>query len=103
MNAQYILMTQSVTGAVVEIILLLIGAAIIGFLTAWYYQKHHYTPIIKQLEDEKADLIRQANGLRDDIKKLNENIVGLEKSLTEKVREITDLKKEIADIKKPKQ
>jgi hypothetical protein len=49
MNAQFILLAQSVTAVVIEIVLLLIGAALIGFLTAWFYQKHFFTPIVKRL------------------------------------------------------
>jgi len=93
MNTQFILLTQSVTGAVIEIILLLAGAAVIGFLTAWYYQKHHYTPIIKNLEAEKADLNNQVAVLKTEKGKLNEKIIGLEKTLEEKGKEIEELKK----------
>lgn len=107
MNAQFILLAQSVTAAVIEIVLLLIGAALIGFLTAWFYQKHFYTPIVKRLEDEKVDLNNQIIGLKTDIAdlnkqvaglksengKLNEKISGLEKSLAEKEKKIADLLK----------
>lgn len=98
MNVQYIFLAQSVTAAVIEIILLLLGAAIIGFLTAWYYQKSVYTPIIKKLESEKEDLnnqvaalknenndlVKKVAGLKDENGKLNEKILALEKSLAEK-------------------
>ena len=101
MNAQFILLAQSVTAAVIEIVLLLIGAALIGFLTAWFYQKHFYTPIVKRLEAEKVDLNSQITGLKSDIVdlngqitglksengKLNEKISGLEKNLPEKGKE----------------
>jgi cell division protein FtsB len=95
MNAQSIFLVQSVTAAVIEIILLLLGAALIGFLTAWYYQKSVYTPVIKKLESEKDDLIRQVAILKNEkdelIKKvavlndekgqLKDKILTLEKSL----------------------
>ncbi len=98
MNAQFIFLAQSVTAAVIEIILLLLGAAVIGFLAAWYYQKSVYTPVIKKLESEKDDLIRQVailNNekdelikkvavLKDENGKLNEKILTLEKSLAAK-------------------
>jgi hypothetical protein len=93
MNTQFILLTQSVTGAVIEIVLLLLGAAIIGFVTAWFYQKHFYTPIIKNLEAEKADLNNQVAVLKTEKGKLNERILGLERNLEEKGKEIEDLKK----------
>jgi len=93
MNPQLIFLAQSVTTAVIEIILLLIGAALIGFLTAWYYQKNYYVPIVKKLEEEKADLNNQITGLKNDIMKLNDNIRGLEKTIEEKDNEISRLKK----------
>ena len=56
MNTQFILLTQSATSAMIEIALLLIGAALIGFFIAWFYQKSVYTPVIKRLESEKEVL-----------------------------------------------
>jgi peptidoglycan hydrolase CwlO-like protein len=100
MNAQFILLAQSVTTAVIEIILLLLGAAAIGFLTAWYFQKNHYVPIVRRLEEEKADLITQVNNLRSETGRLNEKINGLEKSVAEKEKSITGLKKDMDDLKK---
>jgi peptidoglycan hydrolase CwlO-like protein len=99
MNLQYILLTQSVTGAVVEIILLLLGAAIIGFFTAWYYQKSYFTPIINKLEDEKAELHKKIDGLnlditglKNDIGQLKTKVEGLEKTIQSKNAEIEALK-----------
>jgi len=102
MNAQFILLTQSVTAAVIEIILLLLGAALIGFLTAWYYQKNHYVPIVNKLESEKAELISHVNSLKSDIDRLNERINGLEKNLLDRDKAIGELKKEITDLKMKK-
>ena len=93
MNAQFIFLAQSVVSAVIEIILLLIGAAGIGFLTAWFYQKSVYTPIIKRLEEEKEVLNKKIEGLNSDIEKLNGDITGLKKTLAEKDKEIAELKK----------
>jgi peptidoglycan hydrolase CwlO-like protein len=99
MNPQFIFIVQSVTTAVIEIILLLIGACLIGFLTAWFYQKSYYTPIIKKLEAEKEELNRRIDGLnkdiaglKNDITGLNTKISGLEKTIGEKDREIAELK-----------
>ena len=94
MNAQFILLAQSVTAAVTEIVLLLIGAAIIGFLTAWFYQKHVYTPIVKRLEDEKADLNNQIIGLKTDIADLNKQVAGLKSDITDLNGQVTGLKSE---------
>jgi peptidoglycan hydrolase CwlO-like protein len=103
MKTLFILLAQSVTGAVITIVALLLVAAIIGYLTAWFYAKSVYTPIIKDLEAEKADLIKQVAGLKDDISKLNvkvdklnEKIGQLEEEVAKKAKEITAREKEIA-------
>lgn len=101
-----IFIAQSVTGAVLTIIALLLVAAIIGYLTAWFYAKSVYTPVIKQLEGEKADLITQVEGLKEDIRKLNEknnvqnkDIARLEKLITDKDKQLAAKDSEIKDLK----
>jgi peptidoglycan hydrolase CwlO-like protein len=86
MTQLFILLAQSVTGAVITIIALLLVAAIIGYVTAWYYAKSVYTPIIKALETDKANLMIQINGLKDDISKLNDKVG----KLTEKIGKLED-------------
>jgi len=100
MTASFIPLAQSVAGAVITIIALLLVAVIIGYLTAWFYAKSVYTPIIKKLEEEKADLQSEVSRLKDDIRKLNKEIEGLndktkelQKTLSEKDKLIDDLKK----------
>jgi len=93
MNTQFILLTQSATSAMIEIALLLLGAALIGFLTAWFYQKSVYTPVIKRLELEKEELIKNIDGLNKDIMRLNGKISELENVIAEKDKEIGQLKK----------
>jgi uncharacterized protein len=68
----FIQLAQSVTGAVVTIVALLLVAAIIGYLTAWFYAKSVYTPKIKALEADKAALSTQVDGLKNEIVKLND-------------------------------
>lgn len=104
MTLSLIQLAQSVTGAVITIIALLLVAAIIGYLTAWFYAKSVYTPIIKGLEEEKADLLKQVAGLKEDIKKLNntvENLNGkiskLEGEIAKKEQEIKELSKKIKE------
>lgn len=87
-----ILLTQSVATAVVEIILLLVGSALIGFLTAWFYQKSYYTPIIKKLEDEKAELTAKVENLNKEISSLNTKIGDLENIIAAKDKEIDELR-----------
>jgi peptidoglycan hydrolase CwlO-like protein len=96
----YIQLVQSVTGAVVTIVALLLVAAIIGYFSAWFYAKSVYTPIIKGLEADKVELNRQIAGLKDDITKLNSTldklngkIADLEKAIAAKDLEIKDLTK----------
>lgn len=116
MTQLFIQLVQSVTGAVITIVALLLVAAIIGYVTAWFYAKSVYTPIIKGLEAEKADLQKQVAGLKDDItrlnakiEKLNEDIAKLEneiaeknKLISEKEKLIAERDKQIADLKNPK-
>lgn len=93
MNTQLILLIQSATSAMVEIGLLLLGVALIGFFTAWIYQKSVFTPIIKQLESEKVDLNKKIDVLNNDLSKLKGKISELEKIITERDKEIVQLKK----------
>jgi len=113
MKLLFILLAQSVAGSVIEIVLLLLVAGLIGYFTAWFYAKSVYTPIIKGLEEEKTELNRQILGLKDDISKLNgtvdklngtvdklngtvdklnEEIGKLEEEIAEKDKEIENLK-----------
>jgi peptidoglycan hydrolase CwlO-like protein len=92
MNAQFILLTQSAASAMIEIALLLLVAVLIGFLTAWFYQKSVFTPIIKGLEAEKEDLNKRIVGLNNEISGLNTKIGELENSISEKNKEIEQLK-----------
>lgn len=104
MTLSFIILAQSVTGAVITIVALLLVAALIGYLTAWFYAKSVYTPIIKGLEAEKADLQKQVAGLKDDVKRLNgkveelnTKISKLEEQLGAKEKEIKELKSKIRE------
>lgn len=98
----FIQLAQSVTGAVVTIIALLLVAVIIGYFTAWYYAKSVYTPVIKGLEAEKADLIKQVAGLKDDINKLNATVDKLNDKIGKLEKEISEKNAEIKKLSKPK-
>lgn len=111
MTLSFIVLAQSVTGAVIFILALLLVAAIIGYVTAWFYAKSVYTPIIKGLEAEKADLQKQVAGLKEDVSRLNAkveelngNINGLngkisklEEAAAQKDKEIRELKSRIKE------
>jgi peptidoglycan hydrolase CwlO-like protein len=102
MTLLFIQLAQSVTGPVISIIALLLVAVIIGYFTGWFYAKSVYTPIIKGLEAEKADLIKQVAGLKDDISKLNGKIEKLNEKTGKLEEEIAEKDKEIKHLKKSK-
>ena len=102
MNTQLILLAQSATSAMIEIALLLLGAALIGFFTAWYYQKSVFTPVIKRLESEKEDLNKKIDGLNREISGLKADITGLKSKIGELEKTISDKNLEIELLKKPK-
>lgn len=91
MTQVFIQLVQSVTGAVITIVGLLLVAAIIGYLIAWYYAKSVYTPKIKALEDENTGLKREIDSQKDEIRKLND-----EKSLMHK--KIVRIEEKLAEI-----
>ena len=99
MKPLFILLAQSVTGAIITIVALLLVAAIIGYFTAWYYAKSVYTPIIKGLETENAGLIKQVAGLKDDINKLNGTVDSLNEKIDKLQAAISEKDKEIAKLK----
>lgn len=112
MTQLFIPAAQSVTGAVITIIALLLVAGIIGYLTAWFYAKSVYTPIIRKLQSEKEELIRQVETLTGQIEvmkgemiKLNSTIEGqdarikvLEVEIEEKNKELKKIPKTVKDI-----
>ena len=102
MTQLFILLAQSVTGAVITIIALLLVAAIIGYFTAWLYAKSVYTPVIKGLEADKENLNKEVDGLNDDIKKLNGKVDKLTEKISKLEAEIEEKDKEISKLKKPK-
>jgi peptidoglycan hydrolase CwlO-like protein len=102
MTPSFILLTQSVTGAVITVITLGLVAVIIGYFTAWLYAKSVYTPIIKGLENDKADLIKQVDGLNEDLKKLNGKVDKMNEKITKLEEEIEEKDKEIKHLKKSK-
>ena len=102
MKPLFILLAQSTTGPIIEIVLLLLGAVLIGFLTAWFYQKSVYTPVIKRLEAEKEDLNQKIVGLNNDINGFKTKIAELENTIKEKENAIIEKNKEIELLKKPK-
>jgi peptidoglycan hydrolase CwlO-like protein len=101
MTQLFIQLSQSVTGAVITIIALLLVAAIIGYFTAWLYAKSVYTPVIKDLEADKEELNKTVAGLKDDIIKLNGKVDNLNEKIVKLAEEIGEKDKEIKLLKKP--
>jgi peptidoglycan hydrolase CwlO-like protein len=99
MTQSFIILAHSVTGAVITIIGLLLVAAIIGYFTAWFYAKSVYTPIIKGLEAEKADLLKQVASLKDDVSRLNKKVDDLNGKITSLEAEAAKKDKEIKELK----
>lgn len=77
MTQLFVLAAQSVTGAVITIIGLLLVAGVIGYVTAWLYAKSVYTPIIKGLEKDKADLTEQVQNLNRQIEVMKGEVIKL--------------------------
>ncbi|MEI6047382.1 MAG: hypothetical protein WCS03_00660 [Bacteroidota bacterium] len=95
MKPLFILLTQSVTGAVITIVALLLLAAVIGYFTAWFYAKSVYTPVIKGLEADNAGLKKQVTDLKDDIGKLNGKVDKLNEKIGKLEEEIAVMDKRI--------
>ena len=91
-----ILQVMSVGASVALIIVLLLVAGLIGYLTAWYYAKSVYTPVIKKLEEEKAQLNRDIEKLKDDILKLRGKIGELEGKVDELDKDVSEKEREIS-------
>ena len=99
MTLSFILLAQSVTGAVITIIVLLLVAAVIGYFTAWFYAKSVYTPVIKGLEADKENLIKKVDGLNDDVLKLNGKVDKLNDNIRKMEEDIKEREKEIKQLK----
>jgi peptidoglycan hydrolase CwlO-like protein len=100
MTQIFIQQAQTMGGNVALIVLLLLVAAIIGYLTAWFYAKSVYTPVIKQLESEKEGLKAKVSELNDGKKKLEEQIDQLNVKVASIETQIEERDKEIKLLKK---
>jgi len=96
MNTLIIFQVMSVGASAALIIALLLVAGLIGYLTAWYYAKSVYTPVIKKLEEEKAQLNREISGLKEDIAALKSKIVDLDKKIDDLDKDVSEKEREIS-------
>ena len=96
MNALLIQQVMSVPVAVILIIALLLVAGLVGYLTAWYYARSIYTPVIKKLEEEKVQLNREITGLKDNITRLKAKIADLEKKVDDLDKDVSERERELS-------
>ena len=92
MNTLFILLEQTKGSATIEILSLLLVAAIIGYITAWLFYKSIYVKRIKAITSEKDDLNKQ-------IVILNTDKSNLQKSLREKDNQLEHLAMEVNALK----
>jgi len=92
MNTLIILLAQTKSEATIEIIIMLLSSAIIGYLTAWLYYKSIYKKRIEVIESEKHELNNR-------IVNLDAEIFNLKKSLSEKGEETEQLILEVKALK----
>ncbi len=92
MSTLGILLIQTKSGATIEILAFLLGAGIIGYVTAWLYYKSIYVRRIKVIQSEKDELNKEIAKLYEDKSKLNI-------SLNEKDKEIKNLILEVKALK----
>jgi predicted flap endonuclease-1-like 5' DNA nuclease len=86
-----ILQTQSTGGAALEIIVMLLGAAIIGVLTTYFFMKSRYQQTIKELQSKLVEAERSKD-------RLNEELMDARKQLDEKNRQYSELDKKYNDL-----
>lgn len=97
MTQMFVMLAQSVTGAVITIIGLLLVAGIIGYVTAWFYAGSVYKPVIERLNKEKDDLIIQVQNLNRQVEVMNGEIIKLNHTIEGQDEKIKTLEKEIEE------
>ena len=79
MNIIATLLAKTTTGAVIEIIIILLVAGAIAFISAYYLYRAVYLKKIGILEEEKAKLEREVTARDREISELKDRIAELEK------------------------
>ncbi len=92
MNTLLILLVQTKSEATIELLFLLLVAAIIGYVTSWLYYKSVYVRSLKAVESDKHELNNR-------IVNLDEEIFNLKKSLHEYETETEHLLLEMRALK----
>ncbi len=82
-----ILQTQSTAGAALEIIVMLLGAAIIGVVTTYFYMKSKYQQTINTLESKLEAAERSKVHLREELASVKNELASVKEELEEKKKE----------------
>ena len=78
------ILAQTLAGTVIEIIVLLLVAGMIGYLTSFFYYRSIYQKKIDKLKSEMKDLQIKNDGLLDQIDQLNKEVEELKDKLSKK-------------------
>jgi predicted flap endonuclease-1-like 5' DNA nuclease len=81
MNAIIILLGETKLSATIEILFLLIVAAVIGYLTAWLYYKSIYVEKIKSIESEKDKVSKDLLAVESENGKLQKTLLAKDKEI----------------------
>ena len=95
MNTLIILLAQTKSGATIEILSLLLVAAIIGYITAWLYYKSIYEARIKVIESEKEELNNKIVKLDADNSNLHNSLREKDKDYQARIKVIESEKEEL--------
>jgi uncharacterized membrane protein (DUF106 family) len=76
-----IILAQTLAGTIIEIIVLLLVAGIIGYFTAYFYYRNIYRRKIYKLEGDLKELQVKNDGLQDQVIKLKKELEEKEKTI----------------------
>jgi len=92
MNTLFILLAQTRTAATIEIVSLLLGSAIIGYVTAWLYCKSLYAKRFNAIESERDELKIQIININESKDLLQKNLLFKENDSERLLLEVKALK-----------
>lgn len=73
------ILAQTLAGTIIEIIVLLLVAGLIGYFTSYFYYRSIYRKKISMLEDDLKNLQIKNDGLQNQIYKLEKELAEKEK------------------------
>ncbi len=95
----FVLLAQTKLSASIEILIMLVVAAIIGFVTAWLYYKALCARKVAALEHQLAGKDKKIKKYLEDNDALEMELLALKKSHSESNKEERDLKTELKNLK----